>query len=72
MLAADCRDQPKQDQGGAASYTVDAVGNMTMRGSHTLASDQANRLTGINFSTPSTPDASYDYDGEGKRGSAES
>lgn len=49
------------------SYTVDAVGNMTMRGSDALSYDQANRLTGINFSSPSTLDASYAYDGDGKR-----
>jgi RHS repeat-associated protein len=52
---------------GAVSYTVDAVGNMTARGSDTLSYDQLNRLTGINFSSPSTSDASYAYDGDGKR-----
>ena len=29
---------------GGTSYTVDAAGNMTARGSDTLAYDQANRL----------------------------
>lgn len=40
---------------GSVSYTVDANGNQTARGSDSLAYDQANRLTGINYSSPSTP-----------------
>ena len=35
---------------GATSYTIDAIGNVTVRGPDTLSYDQANRLTSIDFS----------------------
>ena len=38
------------------SYTVNAVGNMTARGSDTLAYDQANRWSNIDFSGNDTAD----------------
>ena len=40
---------------------------MTTRGTDALAYDQANRLTGVNFSAPSTPDVAYTYDGDDVR-----
>lgn len=49
------------------NYTVDANGNMTARGADTLAYDQANRLTSVDFSSASTPDVTYAYDGDGRR-----
>jgi hypothetical protein len=42
---------------------------MTARGSDSLSYDQANRLIGIDFSSSSTPNASYTYGGDGKRAS---
>ena len=51
---------------GAASYTVNANGNLTARGSDSFSYDQANRLTGT---TVGSTAASYVYDGAGKRAS---
>jgi RHS repeat-associated protein len=52
---------------GATSYTLDAVGNMTVRGADCLAYDQANRLKTLDSACNSSTDASYAYDGDGKR-----
>jgi RHS repeat-associated protein len=49
---------------GATSYTVNANGNLTARGSDSFSYDQANRLTGT---TVGSVTASYAYDGAGKR-----
>jgi RHS repeat-associated protein len=51
---------------GAASYTVNANGNLTARGSDSFSYDQANRLTST---TVGSTTASYVYDGAGKRAS---
>jgi len=51
---------------GGISYTVDAVGNLTARGSDSLAYDQANRLK---QATVGATTATYAYDGDGKRAS---
>jgi YD repeat-containing protein len=49
---------------GAASDTVDANGNLTVRGSDTFAYDQANHLK---TATVGGAASSYAYDGDGKR-----
>ncbi|MFN8636067.1 MAG: RHS repeat-associated core domain-containing protein [Chloroflexota bacterium] len=54
---------------GATSYTVDAAGNMTVRGTDCLGYDQANRLKTLDTGCNSSADASYAYDGDGKRSS---
>jgi len=46
------------------SFTVNAVGNMTARGSDVFTYDQVDRLTGT---TVGATTASYVYDGDGKR-----
>src|SRR5581483_8953009 len=49
---------------GSVSYTVNANGNVTARGSDTFSYDQANRLTSATVSGTTT---TYSYDGDGKR-----
>jgi YD repeat-containing protein len=51
---------------GSVSYTVNANGNLTARGSDSFAYDQANRLTSITISGATS---TYVYDGDGKRAS---
>jgi RHS repeat-associated protein len=53
-------------QGATTTYTVNANGNTTARGSDTFAYDQANRLTGA---TVGGVASSYTFDGDGKRAS---
>jgi RHS repeat-associated protein len=51
---------------GSVSYTVNANGNVTARGSDAFGYDQANRLTSVD-QTGTANDATYAYDGDGKR-----
>ncbi|MGH7358851.1 MAG: RHS repeat-associated core domain-containing protein, partial [Candidatus Rokuibacteriota bacterium] len=52
---------------GTTSYTVNANGNLTARGSDSFAYDQANRLKQAIVGSATT---TYAWDGEGKRASA--
>lgn len=49
---------------------MDDVGNLTARGTATLAYDQANRLTRVAPTGGTTPTAEYAYDGDGRRTSS--
>ena len=53
---------------GGVSYTVDANGNLTVRGPDTFAYDAANRLT---RATVGGTTSTYTYDGDGKRVAAQ-
>jgi YD repeat-containing protein len=49
---------------GTATHTVDADGNLTVRGADSLQYDQANRLVSATISGQTT---TFSYDGDGKR-----
>jgi len=60
----------RYDANGNLIDTVDANGNATATvgdGTTTRSYDHANRLTGIDYSDPATPDVDYAYDAAGNR-----